>query len=100
MAVPNYTYLKLKMPGPDGVITISTSFQHTYECEVECCYHAASIVASGELAALRKEIVEEALNPKRSPGSFELVEGSKEVLIDPDSLEGKVVSIGTMLCSK
>ena len=27
MAVPNYTYLKLKMPGPCGIITISTSFQ-------------------------------------------------------------------------
>ena len=26
MAVPNYTYLKLKMPGPYGVITIGTSF--------------------------------------------------------------------------
>ena len=26
MAVPNYTYLKLKMLGPCGVITISTSF--------------------------------------------------------------------------
>ncbi|XP_066361356.1 uncharacterized protein [Miscanthus floridulus] len=26
MAVPNYTYLKLKMPGPHRVITVSTSF--------------------------------------------------------------------------
>ncbi|XP_066310816.1 uncharacterized protein [Miscanthus floridulus] len=26
MAIPNYTYLKLKMPGPCGVITIDTSF--------------------------------------------------------------------------
>ena len=26
MTVPNYTYLKLKMPGPCGVITIGTSF--------------------------------------------------------------------------
>ena len=26
MAVPNYTYLKLKIPGPGGVITVSTSF--------------------------------------------------------------------------
>ena len=26
MVVPNYTYLKLKMPGPYGVITIDTSF--------------------------------------------------------------------------
>ena len=44
MAVPNYTYLKLKMPGPCGVITIDTSFQRAYECEVECCEHAAAIV--------------------------------------------------------
>ena len=26
MAISNYTYLKLKMPGPGGVITVSTSF--------------------------------------------------------------------------
>ena len=26
MAIPNYTYLKLKMPRPCGVITIGTSF--------------------------------------------------------------------------
>jgi hypothetical protein len=32
MAVPNYTYLKLKMSGPNGVITIGPS----YECDVEC----------------------------------------------------------------
>ena len=36
MAVPNYTYLKLKMPGPKGVITIGSSFEHAYECNVEC----------------------------------------------------------------
>ena len=35
MAIPNYTYLKLKMLGPCRVITISTSFQRAYECEVE-----------------------------------------------------------------
>ena len=26
MVVPNYTYLKLKMPGPRGVIVVGTSF--------------------------------------------------------------------------
>jgi hypothetical protein len=30
MAVPNYTYLKLKMPGPNGVITIGPSYEHAY----------------------------------------------------------------------
>ena len=34
VAVPNYTYLKLKMLGPHGVITVGTSFQCAYECEV------------------------------------------------------------------
>ncbi|XP_066373352.1 uncharacterized protein [Miscanthus floridulus] len=100
MAIPNYTYLKLKMPGPSGVITVGTSFQHAYECEVECCDHTMAIVASKELATIRKEVVEEAPDPKRSTMSFEPVEGIKEVLIDPSSSRSKVVHIGTALSSK
>ena len=46
MAIPNYTYLKLKMLGPGGVITVGTSFQRAYECEVECYDHATATVAS------------------------------------------------------
>ena len=79
MAVPNYTYLKLKMSGPHGVITIGTSFQRAYECEVECCGHAIAIVASEELAALKEEVTEKAPDAKKSTGSFESAEGSKEV---------------------
>jgi hypothetical protein len=30
MAVPNYTYLKLKMPNPKGVITVKGSFEQAY----------------------------------------------------------------------
>ncbi|XP_066320727.1 uncharacterized protein [Miscanthus floridulus] len=77
MAIPNYTYLKLKIPGPSRVITVNTSFQHTYECEVECCDHTAAIIASGELAAIKKEVTEEALDPKKSTGSFRPVEALK-----------------------
>ena len=64
MAVPNYTYLKLKMPGPGGVITIGTSFQRAYECKVECWDHATAIIASKEITTIRKEVVEEAPNSK------------------------------------
>jgi hypothetical protein len=35
MVVPNYTYLKLKIPGPKGIITVGTSFQHAYESDAE-----------------------------------------------------------------
>ncbi|XP_066361440.1 uncharacterized protein [Miscanthus floridulus] len=100
MAVPNYTYLKLKMLGPNRVITIGTSFQQAYECKVECCGHATAIVASRELAALREEVVEEVLDAKKSTGSFESAESSKDVLIDPSNFEGKTVHIGTMLSSE
>ena len=33
MAIPSYAYLKLKMLGPHGVITIMGCFQDAYECE-------------------------------------------------------------------
>ena len=58
------------------------------------------IVTSKELAALREEVVEEALDPNRSARSFEPIEGTKEILIDPSGSEGKVVRIGTTLSSK
>ncbi|XP_066395969.1 uncharacterized protein [Miscanthus floridulus] len=33
MAIPNYTYLKIKMPGLKGVITIEGSFEQAYYYE-------------------------------------------------------------------
>jgi hypothetical protein len=33
MVVPNSTYLKLKIFGTRGVITVSTSFQMAYACK-------------------------------------------------------------------
>ncbi|XP_066320129.1 uncharacterized protein [Miscanthus floridulus] len=100
MVVPNYTYMKLKMLGLCRLITISTSFQRAYECEVDYCEHIVVIVASKELMAIRKEVVEEAPNPKRLVRYFEPIEGTKEVLIDPSVSKGKVGCIGTMLSSE
>ena len=45
-------------------------------------------------------VVEEAPDPKWSAESFEPIEGTKEVLIDPSSSKGKVVCIGTTLSSE
>ena len=85
---------------PPRVITVGTSFQRAYECEVECCGHATAIVASRELAALKEEVAEETPNAKKSTGSFESAEGSREVLLDPSSSEDKKVRIGTALSSE
>jgi hypothetical protein len=36
MVMPNYTYLKLKIPEPKGIITVGPTYQRAYECDVEC----------------------------------------------------------------
>ena len=35
MAVPHYAYLKLKLPGPNSVITVSGNFQRSDNCDRE-----------------------------------------------------------------
>ncbi|XP_025791672.1 uncharacterized protein LOC112872850 [Panicum hallii] len=100
MVVPNYTYLKLKMPGPCGVITIGSSFQHAYQCEVESCKLTSAVIATEELAAIREETAEGALDSNRAAGSFEPAEGVKEVLVDPENSTDKKVRVGTTLSPK
>ena len=50
MAVPNYTYLKLKMPGPNGVITVGPTYKHAFECDVECVEYAEAVGVLGPTA--------------------------------------------------
>src|SRR6185436_1767493 len=76
MAIPNYTYLKMKMPGPKGVITVSSSFEHAYEYNVECVEHAEAPAVDEALAAQLKDMADEAMDSKqRHAGSFESAEG-------------------------
>ncbi|XP_066351140.1 uncharacterized protein [Miscanthus floridulus] len=49
MAVPNYTHLKLKMPGPNGVITIESTYEHAYDCDVECIEYAEALMEAETL---------------------------------------------------
>ena len=93
MAIPNYTYLKPFYP----VVSSPSAPPSSAPMSARS---SAAIVASKELAAIREEVVEEALDPKWSARSFEPVEEAKEVLIDPSSSEGKVVRIDTTLSSK
>jgi hypothetical protein len=83
MAVPNGTCVKLKKPGPCGVISISSFLQCAYQCKVESCKLASAVIASEELAAIREETTEGAPDSNRATGSFEPAEGMKEVIIDP-----------------
>ena len=52
MAIPSYTYLKLKMPEPNSVITVSSAFSHAFECDHEHYELATAVVNSSELPQL------------------------------------------------
>ncbi|XP_066342477.1 uncharacterized protein [Miscanthus floridulus] len=49
MVVPNHTYLKLKMPGPNGVITIKGRLEQAYYCELDCVAQAAMLISPYDL---------------------------------------------------
>jgi hypothetical protein len=51
MAVPNYTYLKLKIPDLKGIITVGTTCQHAFECDAECFQFAEALIRSERLHA-------------------------------------------------
>jgi hypothetical protein len=100
MAVPNYTYLKLKMPGPNGTITVGSSYRHAYECDVECVEYTKALAESEALIADLECLSKEAPNAKRHTGNFEPAEAVKSIPLDPSNDAGKKVRIGSELDPK
>jgi hypothetical protein len=63
MAVPPYAYLVLKMPGPNGIISIRGDVKHAYDCDRESCEMADRLLASAELQELKMALVESHPDP-------------------------------------
>jgi hypothetical protein len=100
MAIPNYTYLKLKMLGPKGIITVGSTYRHAYECDVECVEYADAIAESEALIADLDCLSKEAPNAKRRAGNFEPAEAVKSVPLDPSNDADKKVKIDSELDPK
>jgi len=100
MVISNYTYLKLKMPGPRGVITVSSSYEHAYKCDVECVEYGEAVENTTELASRLEAFSAEAPEPKRHAGSFKSVEGTKKVPLEPNNSDGKALTISADLDPK
>jgi hypothetical protein len=100
MAVPNYTYPKLKILGPNGVITVGPSYEHAYECDVDCVEHEEAILESATLAANLDGLAKEVPDPKRHADNFEPVEDVKLVPLNPTDPNGKALSVSATLDPK
>jgi hypothetical protein len=83
MAVPNYTYLKLKMSGPNGVITVGPTYRHAFECDVECVEYAEALAESEALIVDLESLSIEVPDVKRHADSFEPAETVKSVPSTP-----------------
>jgi hypothetical protein len=113
LAVPNYTYLKLKMPGPKGVITIDSTFERAFECANEAMQYADAALGTEEMqrkaaawlgaddsAELKKVHATSSSSPEelgKAAGAFEPAKDAKEIEVGED---GRTLHVGTELSPK
>jgi hypothetical protein len=90
----------LKMPGPNGVITVGPTYRHAYECDVECVEYTEALAESEALIADLESLSKEAPDVKRHAGNFEPAEMVKSVPLDPSNDASKQVPIGSELDPK
>jgi hypothetical protein len=98
MVVPNYTYLKPKIPGRKGIITVGTTYQRTFECDAECFQFIEALIRSERLHAeppSKDQDIPE--SSKRAACSFELAKDIKDAAFSDD---GRTLRIGTTLNPK
>ncbi|XP_039786992.1 uncharacterized protein LOC120653290 [Panicum virgatum] len=101
MAVPNYTYLKLKLLGPNGVVTVSGSFEQAYVSSREYFDLDKTAVNSAELGQLRATTPEcrpDPGKPSQAP-TFVATDETKLVMVD-DADPTKTVRVGSQLTAK
>ncbi|XP_066351387.1 uncharacterized protein [Miscanthus floridulus] len=101
MAIPNYTYLKLKMPRPNGIIIVGRTFLHAYTCDHEHYELTTAIINSAKLPKLRNLLtpVVPNCNKPTSSSAFHPTKETKAVGIDPAD-PTKTVRIRTKLPAK
>jgi hypothetical protein len=87
--------LKLKIPGPKGIITVEPTYQRAFECDTECFQFAEAIIWSERLRAEpRSEDQDVPESSKHAACSFEPAKDVKDAVISND---GRTLRIGTTL---
>ena len=100
MVIPNYTYLKLKMLGPNGVIIVESTYEHAYDCDIECIEYAEAIVEAEALIVNLDQLGSKVPKSKRCAGTFEPTETVKLISVDPNCSNGRTLRVSATLDSK
>ncbi|XP_066324216.1 uncharacterized protein [Miscanthus floridulus] len=97
MVIPNYTYLKLKMLGPNGVITVESTYKHAYDYDVECIKYAEALVEAKTLIVNLDRLGSEAPDSKHRAGTFEPAEAVKLISVNPTCSNNRALRISATL---
>ena len=91
----------MKMPGPNGIITVSNTFSHAFTCDRKHYELATAVINSSELPRLRELSTPAVLdcNKPTSSTAFHPLKETKVVGIDPAD-PTKTVWIETQLLAK
>ena len=103
MARPCYVYLKLKMPGPKGVITVTGN-----QKKAEECFHKGSKIADTQMAVVELQEYQKTADPSEllrakkptSESSFQSSGETKTAPIHPTDPNAAPTHISTTLDSK
>jgi hypothetical protein len=91
----------MKMPGPKGIVTVGSSIEHAFDCDIECVEHAKALALDETLVADMEKLANEGSDSTaKHAGNFEAAEQTKEVPLDPTTPEGKVLRVSSTLDPK
>ena len=101
MARPCYIYSKLKIPGPNGVITVNGDFKKAKECEAGNAILAEAVISKEEFEQYKKEVnTNEMPDGKKPPCAsdvtFKASSNSKKIVLD-NADASKTTNIGADL---
>jgi hypothetical protein len=101
MAIPSYTYLKLKIPGPTSVITVEAKTQRVLDCEQNSFEQATTTVVVAKLWESCLCVPPPSADPAMPAlsSTFKAAEDAKVVQIDAED-PTKTFQIGASLNPK
>jgi hypothetical protein len=91
MAVPNYTYLVLKMPSPAGVLSLQGDLKISFDCDTE----DVELAATNQVPNSMMEIY--AASKKLAPSKLDILEKSETANKPqpPEEVQVKAIDLGT-----
>ena len=104
MAVPHYAYLKMKLPGPRGIITISGDNKRSIACASDSAKVAETMICNEEMRQFKRKGIEEQQGVPESvkadgESSFLSAQDSKKIYFDEND-KSKFVTVGANLDRK